>query len=72
MCRELGGDMLPVVAAAAMFGRGGSGIAGGGDGRDAAEALFRRLEVIELVRSLMEYRSSGLPVRTWDYLVRDC
>lgn len=58
--------MLPVVAAAAMFGSGGSGIAGGGDGREAAEALFRRLEVIELVRSLMEYRSSGLPARVWD------
>ena len=33
-------------------GSGGKGIAGGGEGRDATEALLGRFEVIELERSL--------------------
>ena len=44
--------MLPVpFAAEAMDGRGGKGIAGGGEGREVADELLRRLDVIELLRS---------------------
>jgi len=32
-------------------GKGGSGMIGGGDGSETTEALLRRLDVIELVRS---------------------
>lgn len=38
------------TAAAMLPGSGGKGIAGGGDGRDATEADFRRCEVVELER----------------------
>lgn len=41
---------MPLVADA-IEGRGGRGIAGGGEGRDAAEELLRRLDVRELLRS---------------------
>lgn len=41
---------MPFVAEA-MFGRGGRGMAGGGEGREVADELLRRLDVIELLRS---------------------
>lgn len=46
--------MLVVVPAEAeaILGRGGRGMAGGGDGSDVVEVLLRRLEVRELVRSI--------------------
>lgn len=45
--------MLPALpdAAEAMVGSGGSGMAGGGDGRDAVEEFFRRFDVMEPFRS---------------------
>lgn len=39
------------MVADGIVGSGGRGMAGGGEGREAAEALFRRFEVNELVRS---------------------
>lgn len=57
--RDDGGDVDPLGALSpfrvAIDGRdgragsGGKGMAGGGEGRDAAEADFRRFDVIELV-----------------------
>lgn len=41
------GDTKPV----ALVGRGGNGIAGGGDGRETTEALFLRFEFSESERS---------------------
>lgn len=51
--RELGGEMLPVLPLVweAIVGRGGRGMAGGGEGREVAEELLRRLELSELLRS---------------------
>lgn len=39
------------VGVGPLVGSGGSGIAGGGDGRDTAEVLFRRSFDMELERS---------------------
>jgi hypothetical protein len=41
------GDVTP-----ALVGSGGRGIAGGGDGKVVTEALFRRLEAAEELRSI--------------------
>lgn len=43
--------MLPALAVEAIVGRGGRGMAGGGEGKEAVEELFRKLEVKELERS---------------------
>lgn len=59
VCRELGGEMLLPLLCEAMLGSGGRGIAGGGEGREAADELLRRFELSELLRSC---ELSWLPV----------
>lgn len=46
-CRDEGGEMLAGFAAAAILGSGGSGMAGGGEGSEAADELLRRLVEME-------------------------
>jgi hypothetical protein len=43
---------VPLVAPAAAFGNGGRGIAGGGEGREATDALLRRFDDAEFDRCL--------------------
>ena len=42
-----------LLVADAIVGSGGRGIAGGGDGRDTTDVLFRRLDEIELPPELL-------------------
>ena len=58
VCRDDGGEGLPAGAALMVgsVGRGGNGMAGGGEGNDAIDADFRRLEVMEFDRPA---RSTG-------------
>lgn len=53
MCREVvgvGGDCPARFPLAALLGRGGRGMAGGGEGSETTEALLRRLFVNESER----------------------
>lgn len=52
VCRDCGGEGFPavVVTMLGIDGSGGRGIAGGGEGKLAMEADFRRLDVIEFDR----------------------
>ena len=57
---EVGLKFAEVGEAMAPAGRGGSGMAGGGDGRDATEVDLRRLE------APVEERSICWLSRSWD------